>query len=175
MILRESLSVDQFLSLIKQEIGQPKLKLLYRGSRDGFGTDDFHNKCDNHFKTITIIETTKGFIFGGYTQATWSSSSGKYTNDPNAFLFSLVNRFNKPFLSKVINVNTAIYSFSSCGPTFGSGHDICICDNSNTSEQSSSNFPHSYSQPKDINDPNGNYLCDSRNFQVKEIEVFQLQ
>jgi hypothetical protein len=42
-------------------------KLLYRGSRDGFGASKFHEKCDNESNTLTLIETTKGFIFGGFT------------------------------------------------------------------------------------------------------------
>jgi hypothetical protein len=28
--------------------------LLYRGTRDGFGSDDFHSKCDGHSNTLTI-------------------------------------------------------------------------------------------------------------------------
>ena len=36
-----------------------------------------------------------------------------------------------------------IYCHPSFGPTFGGGHDISICNNSNTSN-SSCNFNHSY-------------------------------
>ncbi len=43
-----------------------KWSLLYRGTRDGFGTNDFHSKCDGHSNTLTIFKA-KGsvFIFGG--------------------------------------------------------------------------------------------------------------
>ena len=30
--------------------------LLYRGTRDGFGSDDFHSKCDDHSNTLTILK-----------------------------------------------------------------------------------------------------------------------
>ena len=67
-----------------------KWTLLYRGSRDGFQSFQFHDKCDDYAYTLTIIKTTKGFIFGGYTEAMWDKVSN-WRNDNNAFLFSLVN------------------------------------------------------------------------------------
>ena len=30
--------------------------LLYRGSKDGFESEDFHRQCDGHSNTITIIK-----------------------------------------------------------------------------------------------------------------------
>ena len=45
-------------------------ELLYRGSLHGFKGSDFHSKCDNNPKTLTIIKATTGNIFGGYTEAT---------------------------------------------------------------------------------------------------------
>jgi hypothetical protein len=49
--------------------------LLYRGSRDGFTRSAFHGKCEKHSNTVTIIETTKGYIFGGFTPLVWDSSN----------------------------------------------------------------------------------------------------
>ena len=71
-----------------------KWKLLYRASRDGFGTNHFNSKCDNHANTLCIFKA-KGteFIFGAFTTATWNCS-GQYQSDPNAFLFSLTNKDN---------------------------------------------------------------------------------
>ena len=43
-------------------------ELLFRKSRDGSTPMDFHNKCDNKGFTITFIETTNGYKFGGYTE-----------------------------------------------------------------------------------------------------------
>jgi hypothetical protein len=33
-----------------------KWSLLYRGTRDGFGSDDFHSRCDGHSNTLTILK-----------------------------------------------------------------------------------------------------------------------
>ena len=38
-------NIDFFVNLIKTR-GE-KVILLYRASEHGFGTDNFHNKCDN--------------------------------------------------------------------------------------------------------------------------------
>ena len=41
------------------------MKLIYRASRDGFGADEFHSKCDGKRDTLSIIQTTNGYVFGG--------------------------------------------------------------------------------------------------------------
>jgi len=33
-----------------------KWTLLYRGTRDGFGSDDFHSRCNGHANTLTILK-----------------------------------------------------------------------------------------------------------------------
>lgn len=161
--------------MIEPEIGTPRLELLYRGSRDGFGATKFHNKCDYHSRTITIIKTTKEFVFGGYASVNWSSNGG-YTKDPDAFLFSLVNRFNQPFISNVDYSSKAVFCDAENGPAFGDGYDIYICDNSNRSTKSFTEFPQSYQKSDDLDASDDFYFCDeSSYFQVKEIEVFQVQ
>lgn len=155
------------------KLNRHDLKLLYRGSRDGFAAINFHSKCDNQANTVTVIETTSGFIFGGYTQAKWASN---YQNcyDTNAYLFSLVNPFKKPFFSKVFDSSYAIYNDPNYGPIFGGGHDIFVNNNSNLSPSSYIKLTN-FHKPNDINDPKGFYFCDNRNFLVKEIEVFQIE
>ncbi len=78
--------------------------LLYRGTRDGFDSGDFHSRCDNHSNTLTILKAKESkFIFGGFTTVSWEScpALGKYKSDPNAFIFSLTNNDNKPLKMKV--------------------------------------------------------------------------
>ena len=164
----------QFFELCKFKFnGRQELKLLYRASRDGFGAADFHSKCDDQPNTVTFIKTTLGYIFGGYTQISWHSKYD-FFKDSNAFLFSLVNKFKRPFFCEVLQPEYAICCNSSYGPSFGGGNDIHICDHSNTSTGSYI-YQSSYQKPDGINDPNGYYLCDTENFQVSEIEVFQIQ
>ena len=50
-------------------------KLLYRATRDGNDMRTFHNKCDNIMGTLSIVKTTKGMRFGGYTEKQWNCSS----------------------------------------------------------------------------------------------------
>lgn len=49
-------------------------RLLYRGSRDGWLSSNFHKHCDNKGATVTLIKAvvnTKEYIFGGYTDQSW--------------------------------------------------------------------------------------------------------
>ena len=68
-----------------------EFKLLYRGHRDGDFLEIFHNKCDNQGPTISIIESTDGQIFGGYTTKSWNIN-GNNSTDPKIFLFNLNNK-----------------------------------------------------------------------------------
>jgi hypothetical protein len=72
--------------------GSKSSRLLYRGSRDGFNSRSLHEKVDGHSHTITLIETTKGFIFGGYVVCSWDSS-GQWKGDASmeSFIFTLKN------------------------------------------------------------------------------------
>jgi hypothetical protein len=150
-------------------------KLLYRATRDGFSSQAFHSKCDKIPKTLTIIKVKdEPYIFGGYTKATWDGDG--YKQDRNAFLFSLVNHDNKPIRME-INTNTkqAIYCNPSFGPTFGGGHDIRICFNSNTVKDSSSNLGNTYLHPDyHYNTPEAKeFLTERDKFSTSEIEVYQ--
>ena len=68
-----------------------KFKLLYKGTTDGDTIKEFHNKCDNQYPTISIIESTDGQIFGGYTTKSWDKNNLKDIPDPDSFLFNLNN------------------------------------------------------------------------------------
>jgi hypothetical protein len=166
---------EDLLKLCGFELTQ-KLDLLYRGSLHGFGASDFHAKCDNIPKTLTLIRTTNGNIFGGYTEATWDKYE-QHKTDKNAFIFSLVNGEKRPVRVNVANGNesNAIYCGTSYGPTFGGGHDFKIAKNPNTSNSNYSRFGHTYSLP---NYPPGShkaesFLAGSYYFTIDEIEVFR--
>jgi hypothetical protein len=161
-----------------------KWTLLYRGTRDGFGAANFHSKCDNQNNTLTILKSKEtSYIFGGFTSITWDGSN-RYKSNPNAFLFSLTNKDNQPSKMRQINTTQSIFCNSGYGPTFGSGYDICICNNANTTAGSRSNLGHSYQlaqgpriffgsyehpQPSQ----GASYLAGSEQFQLSEIEVYK--
>ena len=70
-------------------------ELRYRASRDGFEVKDFHANCDGVKNTLSVIKSSHGNIFG-FTEKPWTSK-GCVVSDPKAYIFSLVNKENKPF------------------------------------------------------------------------------
>ncbi len=59
--------------------GEYRWKLLYRASRDGYSCESFHSHCDNKGPTLVVIRSTKGNIFGGYSDADWCIGSMCYS------------------------------------------------------------------------------------------------
>jgi hypothetical protein len=153
-----------------------KWELLYRGSEHGFGGGDFHSRFDGKTNTLTIIKTTKNEnVFGGFASAAWNSSGG-YISDPNAFIFSLVNKYNEPIKMKVdpAKVSNALVGNASCGPIFGGGNDFAIFNNADSNKKSCSYLGFSYKHP---NYSFGSieakeFLAGSSKFQLREIEVY---
>jgi hypothetical protein len=153
-----------------------KPKLLYRASRDGWDGTDFHRQCDNKGPILTIVKSTGGYIFGGYSSTSWTSSQ-QYECSSNAFLFSLKCHHAGLNAVKMNLANNHVSSYSICciakdGPTFGRGFDLHISSNANTTMNSNSKVGHTYSLPSGVTDE---YFLTGRNsFQVSEYEVFQM-
>jgi hypothetical protein len=61
-----------------------------------FGADDFHNGCDGHANTMTMILDTEGNIFGGFTPVEWETRPwhNKADSRQQTFLFTLKNPHN---------------------------------------------------------------------------------
>lgn len=80
--------------LIKEWLGFPaRFELLYRGSRDGFKGQAFHERCDEKGPTITLVKTEYDRICGGYTGISWTNPwNGGYRRDDDAFIFSLTHK-----------------------------------------------------------------------------------
>ena len=170
----------QCLELIKLCEFSPsdKWSLLYHATRDGFGSKDFHSKCDGHSNTLTLLKAKESkFIFGGYTTISWVSSIyTKWRSDPNAFIFSLTNKDNQPVKMKIIDPNEhdhAICCVYKCGPSFGCG--IHIANNANTTMDCYSNLGYTYRHPQYAarSKEAENFLAGSFNFQLDEIEVYE--
>ena len=148
-----------------------RFKLLYRASEHGFGAYYFHSKCDGHANTLTIFKASESsFIFGGFTTATWNSS------DPNAFLFSLTNKDNKPCKIKIDpnEHHKAIYCYYECGPTFGY-KDIEMTSNGKTKNCVHTNVGNTYKNPQYAFGTNEaqSFLAGSYYFELSEIEVYE--
>ncbi len=148
---------------------------MYRASADGFSGKNFHFKCDKIENTLTVIKSESGNVFGGYTEKAWTSNK-QYDRDSNAFLFSLINKEDKPFkVACSDSGKDAILCYSTYGPTFGRvSCDLHIADNSNKYRDCFSYFSNTYKHP---HFPVGtekakNILAGSHRFKTTEIEVY---
>eukprot|EP00347_Sterkiella_histriomuscorum_P017056 403350831 len=151
---------------------QPTYELLYRGTRDGFDSQKFHQKVDGKGPTITIIKSEQNKVFGGYTQIPWSSQP-KFLQDDKAFLFSLTHRsIHKPyqnFQQSIIHDKGMLSAF---------GGDLQIHSDCNSYNQESfSMLGSTYSLPAGViqrSQEANTYLAGSQNFRVQEIEVYKV-
>ena len=175
--------------LQKKHLNGRKWSMLYQGSRDGFKTSNFHSRCDGKPNTLTIVKSSNGNIFGGFTSIPWESieydEENGYMYDFCAFLFSLVNKENRPLIFEHTNESEnikdadargSVWSSSKHGPLFGSGHDLYIADKSNTNDDSYSNLGFTYTHPDYQRDSEraNSILAGTQFFEVDEIEVFQI-
>ncbi|RGB25524.1 hypothetical protein C1646_723553 [Rhizophagus diaphanus] len=104
-------------------------KLILRGSRDGFTPEKFHEICDNHSHTVTIVKV-KGSneILGGYNPIDWKSD-GSYSTTKDSFIFSFEdnNNVENHVLSRVKYEKYAAYNLYWFGPSFGAD-DLSLCN-----------------------------------------------
>jgi hypothetical protein len=155
-----------------EEFKKKKFTLLWRGSRDGFSSGDFHSRCDGHPNTLTVILDTNGNIFGGFTPVEWESETwnkGKADPSLKSFIFTLKNPHNVParrFALKPEKKNMAIVCYRGAVSNFG---DICVSENYGTY---TSWFGDTYTNDTGL--VGKTFFTGSSHFQVKEIEVFEM-
>ena len=116
-----SQQANQLMKLCEFPLNK-KWKLLYRASRDGFGSMAFHSKCNKIPSTGVIIKSTNDYILRGFTHEILSCENlPVFKTDANAFLFSLSNNENKPLIMKCLEPDKAISCSIEVGPCFGGG------------------------------------------------------
>jgi hypothetical protein len=145
--------------------------LIYRGSEHRFLSKDFHSRCDSHGSTLTLIKATSGCIFGGFAALPGDSSNQWLTDQSNkSFLFSINSQAGVRKYNLQVATN-CIYCHTSYGPYMGN-EDLIVANQCNQNTSSYSILGNSYQN----NTPfNGNaVLSNSQNFQVAEIEVYQV-
>ena len=139
------------------------LNLLYRASRDGDESKQFHSKCDNFKNTLVVVKTKKGLRFGGFTSETWNGN-GIDKKDKNAFCFSI----DKKKIYNSIQDKNAIFACPDFGPAFENCifeiKDKCFEFGGLCSDESQNYFD------------NHESVCEINNgeeqFDVEDIEVF---
>jgi len=141
---------------------------LYRGSRDGFTTTAFHKNVGSVKPTITLVESNLKKIFGGFTDQNWEVTSN-YKQTTNAFLFSVTDK--EKYNLKSSGSSQATFSNANYLPTFGGGHDFHLSQNGNQNSTNYCNFGHSYETNGKVKED----LAGAYNFQIKDLEVFQVE
>jgi hypothetical protein len=126
---------------------------------------------------------TKGNIFGGFTPVEWESRvwNGKYWKENNCrkaddsekgFLFTLKNPHNiapRKFALKTAMKHLAIYCDSGCGPCF---YGMSVSNDCNANTDSWTYLGASYTNDTGLDGQT--VFAGPWNFQVKEIEVFEI-
>ena len=146
--------------------GNKQMVLLYKATRDGFTDKDFQLKCKGKGEVWVISEDVKGNVFGGYTSIGWTGRN-PWVRDPASYVYTLVNPHGIPptkYNPKKEN--------SLCISDFGNiyfGYDLYIAENSNSNNDSFTNFPVDY---KDTTGKGITTFTGDHYFRIKEIEVW---
>jgi hypothetical protein len=175
-----------------------KWSLLYRASEHGFLPKDFHSKCDDKSNTLTIIKSSNGYVFGGYTSFEWepiqiyidndsdeydseeyNSDDDEYDDnygyegyalksDPEMFIFSFVNKANTPLKYTECK---SIYCDPSYGPAFGSnGVELALTKGSNKVMNGASYLSKTKGLPDGYK--HSSFLNGSNEIKAVEVEVY---
>jgi len=138
---------------------------LFDSSINGDKAYDFHAKCDFKYNTISLIETTNGHRFGGFTSECFESPNDYFDKKDNlSFVFSL----DKMRIYDVIKGKYAISCDKNYGPYFRDDH-ICIVDEFFTKESGTCIKGKGFNTTK-------NYELNSgkKYFIIKRLQVFQI-
>ena len=144
------------------------MNLLFKATRDGEESLDFHSKCDEKVQQLIFIKTTKGEIFGGYTEEGFRSRNNSI-KDSKAFVFSFSTK-------KIYNAKKdkhSIYDYSSYGPYFNANNKGAIGINSDMIKDKSvtCSISDSYFDGITIDYELNN---GEESFYIQEIEVYQV-
>ena len=154
-----NLLAPKFLSILNIE--DFHLELLYRNSRDGNNAKAFHTHCNGYLNTLTLVQSSYGHVFGGFTTKDWGGSN-YYVKDDLAFLFRVKSKLNLP--PKIFNQREshiyAVFIAPQDGPIWGGGHDLCV--------QNSGGKSYSYLGWSDRYQGTGNELCGGDTHETKK-------
>ncbi|XP_033733490.1 interferon-induced protein 44-like [Pecten maximus] len=108
--------------------GPKSFTKLYSSREDGSDVVEFHSRCDNRGRTLTLVYNSAGEVYGGYTSVSWQSYSNKPVYDNKAFIFVLANQEGTaPIKFNIKKPESALVLDGGCGPIFGTGPDIKVC------------------------------------------------
>ena len=170
-ILLNSNNENEYLKKIYEWSGAKGCELLYRGSRDGMYSKNFHEKCDDKGATITLFRNDKGNIFGGYLPISWKNTGG-YQNENRCFIFTLTNIYNIP-PTKFDNTNNGNQVY------FDKGNGPCFYDTWNYEDLRNRSEAYFGSYYQDTTGKGNSMFTgksndQGRNIPINEVEVFKI-
>jgi len=174
-IIKNNESIDFVYKYLGKKNNTHKIlsKLIYRASSDGDTANVYHQKCDGIPNTLCIIETKNNLIFGGFCSIKIiCEDGGRNREDKNAFVFSI--NLKKIYLPKPDQ--PSIHCNPSYGPIFGnnnSGYLFLVDSGGNFFKKGGFSCNKNYC-PYDGFEKDYEINGGNRNFDIKEIEVFQL-
>ena len=71
--LRTPDHLKMVIYFVRDQYPQARFRKIFDATTDGWTAKDFHRICDKKGWTLTFVETTKNFIFGGFTTAEWET------------------------------------------------------------------------------------------------------
>ena len=140
-----------------------KLTLLMNSNIDGDSTTTFMNKVNGKCPTLSVIKTTNGYIFGGYTTQLWKQGEVK---DENAFVFSIDKK--KKYLIK--QPEHAIGYYQNNYWLFGCNNNAIVCYENCTKKNNNYVGNETYDIPEKY-ELNGG----ETNFTVKSFEIYHVE
>ena len=148
------------------------MNLLYRNTRDGGSANDYHSKCDGHKNLLTLVKTTDGKKFGGFSSLQLDINNHNLI-DETAFIFSLDKKQNY-YIQKG---KKAVCFIEKMGPIFGStfGQSSEFSISINCLEEENSWDDTGKSCCYDYEKRRKSVLAGREKFKVLDYEVFELK
>ncbi|KAJ5077239.1 pep-cterm sorting domain-containing protein [Anaeramoeba ignava] len=190
-----SINNNKYIQYLKEWINDDNffnsMELAFSARNDGFTTKSFHEKCDDHGKSLVLIKTTENSIIGGFTsigfssdKRNWSTDSESYAYiaDEKAFLFTLRNSNKENYCKFSIRKNwiryAVVYDLNR-GPFFGFLGDLSVDE---TLIRGSTNLGYTYNLPPELkfgkkkqnNDGDEKFTGLVDKFEIEELEVYLL-
>ncbi len=164
--------VEQRTFLTSIGLEKESLTSIYRASANGFSATSFHNQVVGYNKTLTIIKTTTGFVFGYFTNVMHNFTEA-FVADSEAFMFSYSNVQNVTQKLSIVKPEMARYNNrAKYGPYFGND---TICPGDFDVNPCSLTF-NAFTPPNGLpfGTAGSTYLINSTTFYPAEVEVFML-
>jgi hypothetical protein len=142
-----------------------KWELEYKASRDGFGVNEFHQKCDGQGKYVVVVKAINNRIAIAYNGDGFSSVE-RHTANKDGFILSMKQdgSYGTQF-DRNAERGDGIRNFQVCGPVFG--YNIMISGRSAVSRR----FGSLYGEGPEANDTT---LFGQQRIDVSDYEVFKI-